>query len=143
MRCDALYRLAAVSRLVLALATVAVLAAGCSTSKPGGKDAAPLPETIVGTVAKQKVATVPAQFAQGDPIAGKKVFLSAGCTGCHTLKDAGSHGNVGPNLDQSKPDLALIVNRVTNGQGAMPSFKASLKASSIGDVAAYVYKATR
>lgn len=130
-------------RLLPLLAAVAVLAAGCSTSKPGGKDASPLPSTVVGTVAKQKTATVPAQFAQGDPVAGKKVFLSAGCTGCHTLKDAGSNGNVGPNLDQSQPDLALIVNRVTNGRGAMPSFKASLKPGSIGDVAAYVYKATR
>ncbi len=129
-------------RLLIALAAVAVLAAGCSTSKPGGKDASPLPSTIIGTVAKQKVLKVPAQFAQGDPIAGKKVFLASGCTGCHTLKDAGSHGNVGPNLDNSKPDLALIVNRVTNGQGAMPSFKGQLKPGQIGDVAAYVYKAT-
>ena len=28
---------------------------------------------------------------------GKKVFTSAGCGGCHTLKDAGTSGNVGPN----------------------------------------------
>ena len=34
---------------------------------------------------------------------GKKVFATAGCGGCHTLKDAGTTGNVGPNLDQLKP----------------------------------------
>jgi hypothetical protein len=31
--------------------------------------------------------------AQGDPVASKKVFASAGCGGCHTLKAAGSSGN--------------------------------------------------
>ena len=36
----------------------------------------------------------------GRPAAGKEVFLgSAGCTGCHTLADAGSTGVIGPNLD--------------------------------------------
>ena len=34
---------------------------------------------------------------------GKQVFASAGCGGCHTLKDAGATGNVGPNLDDLKP----------------------------------------
>ena len=129
-------------RLVPALAVVAVLVSGCSTSKPGGKDASPLPSTIVGTVPKQKTATVPAQFAKGDPGRGKKVFLSAGCTGCHTLKDAGSHGNVGPNLDQAQPDLALVVNRVTKGAGAMPSFKGQLTDKQIADVTAYVVTKT-
>src|SRR5256885_3118535 len=37
---------------------------------------------------------------QGNPTAGKAVFTSVGCSGCHTLKDAGSTGNVGPDLDQ-------------------------------------------
>jgi cytochrome c oxidase subunit 2 len=33
--------------------------------------------------------------------AGKKVFAgSAGCSGCHTLADAGANGQIGPNLDQ-------------------------------------------
>src|SRR5262245_28798495 len=37
---------------------------------------------------------------QGDPVAGKAIFTGAsGCTGCHTLADAGSTGTVGPNLD--------------------------------------------
>ena len=36
----------------------------------------------------------------------KEVFASAGCGGCHTLKDAGSSGNVGPNLDDLKPSEA-------------------------------------
>ena len=75
---------------------------------------------------------------EGDAAAGKQVFASAGCGGCHTLSDAGSSGNVGPNLDESQPDHALVVDRVTNGQGGMPSFKDQLSAEDIQNVAAYV-----
>jgi sulfite dehydrogenase len=80
--------------------------------------------------------------AQGDATAGKQVFASAGCGGCHTLKDAGSSGNVGPNLDQLKPDQPTVAHQVTNGGGGMPPFKGQLSAKQIQDVAAYVFKAT-
>jgi cbb3-type cytochrome c oxidase subunit III len=69
---------------------------------------------------------------------GKEIFQSAGCTGCHTLKDAGSTGNVGPNLDQAKPPESLVVDRVTNGKGPMPSFKGQLSDAQIQAVAKYV-----
>ena len=36
---------------------------------------------------------------QGNAAAGKAVFTSAGCTACHTLKEAGATGTIGPNLD--------------------------------------------
>ena len=75
----------------------------------------------------------------GDPVAGKAIFLGAsGCTGCHTLSDAGSSGTVGPNLDDAKPSFDLAYDRVTNGQGGMPSFKTSLTDQQRADVAAYV-----
>ena len=69
---------------------------------------------------------------------GKTIFLTAGCTGCHTLKDAGSTGTVGPNLDQRKPPESRVVDRVTNGKGAMPSFKGKLTTAQIQAVAKYV-----
>ena len=77
---------------------------------------------------------------KGNATAGKQVFATAGCTGCHTLKDAGSSGTVGPNLDQMKPADSLVVSFVTNGSpsGKMPSFKGTLSAQQIADVAAYV-----
>jgi mono/diheme cytochrome c family protein len=78
----------------------------------------------------------------GDAAAGKAVFTSAGCSGCHTLKAAGSSGNVGPNLDEAKPDLALIHDRVTNGKAPMPSFKDQLSPKQIDDVAAFVFSST-
>jgi cytochrome c553 len=76
---------------------------------------------------------------EGDPVAGKAVFLGAsGCTGCHTLADAGSAGTVGPNLDDAMPSFELAYDRVTNGQGGMPSFGTSLTDQQRADVAAYV-----
>jgi cbb3-type cytochrome c oxidase subunit III len=69
---------------------------------------------------------------------GKSIFVSAGCSGCHTLKAAGATGTVGPNLDQKKPPEALVVQRVTNGKGAMPSFKGKLTPAQIQAVAKFV-----
>jgi mono/diheme cytochrome c family protein len=77
----------------------------------------------------------------GDATAGKQVFETAGCTSCHTLADAGATGTVGPNLDDAKPPASLVVDRVTNGKGVMPSFKGQLSEQQIQDVAAYVSSA--
>lgn len=51
---------------------------------------------------------------------------------------AGTSGTIGPNLDDTKSDFALVVDRVTNGRGAMPSFKDGLSEQQIADVAQYV-----
>ena len=69
---------------------------------------------------------------------GKQVFETAGCKSCHTLKDAGASGTVGPNLDDAKPPKALVVDRVTNGKGVMPSFKGQLSPGQIQAVAEFV-----
>lgn len=74
----------------------------------------------------------------GDAAAGKQVFESAGCVACHTLADAGSTGTVGPNLDDAKPSKDLAVDRITNGQGGMPSFKGQLSEAQIEAVATFV-----
>ena len=74
----------------------------------------------------------------GDATAGKAVFGSAGCATCHTLADAGASGQVGPNLDEAKPPAELVVDRVTHGKGAMPSFEGQLSEEQIANVAAYV-----
>jgi mono/diheme cytochrome c family protein len=71
------------------------------------------------------------------PTDGKSIFTTS-CGSCHTLSDAGTTGAVGPNLDDSKPSKELAVDRVTNGQGAMPSFKDSLDEQQIEAVAEYV-----
>ncbi|HZT91990.1 MAG TPA: c-type cytochrome [Gaiellaceae bacterium] len=69
---------------------------------------------------------------------GKQIFETAGCAGCHTLKNAGSHGNVGPNLDQLKPPYAIVKHQVEVGGGPMPAFKGRLTPAQIDAVAKYV-----
>jgi mono/diheme cytochrome c family protein len=68
---------------------------------------------------------------------GEDVF-AANCASCHTLDAAGATGKVGPNLDEARPDEALVRERVTAGKGGMPSFKGTLDDDEIAAVAAYV-----
>ncbi len=131
-------------RRLVPLLLIAAIAVGCDTSKPGEKTVSPLPTKVVGTVPKSSTPafTVPAAYKGGDPAAGKKIFQTGPCAGCHTLADAGTHGTVGPNLDQVKPKLSVVVDRLLHGGGAMPPFKGTLTTKQIADVAAYVVKAT-
>jgi sulfite dehydrogenase len=75
---------------------------------------------------------------------GKKLFSSAvpPCGICHTLKDAGSEGAVGPILDELKPNQLRVTNALNNGLGAMPSFKEKLSPDEIRAIAIYVSKAS-
>ncbi len=82
------------------------------------------------------------QPSGGDAAAGEQVFASSGCGGCHTLEAAGASGTIGPNLDEAQPSADLVVERVTNGAGAMPSFADRLSEQQIQDVAAYVVDST-
>ena len=86
--------------------------------------------TYVGAVAGTGVAAE-------QPTDGMGIFTS-NCGSCHTLADAGTNGAVGPNLDQSRPPKELVVDRVTNGQGAMPAFADSLDPQQIEAVSEYV-----
>jgi mono/diheme cytochrome c family protein len=70
---------------------------------------------------------------------GKQIFLvKADCGSCHTLKDAGSTGTVGPNLDQLKPSRDTVEHQVENGGGPMPAYKGTLTKDEIDAVATYV-----
>jgi len=70
---------------------------------------------------------------------GKDVFLNAGnCGACHSLKNAGAIANVGPNLNEIKPDIGRVITAVTNGIGVMPAFLGILSEEEINSVAYYV-----
>ncbi len=73
---------------------------------------------------------------------GEAIFAEAGCGGCHVLEAAGASGTVGPNLDESQPPKELVVDRVTNGRGAMPAFADSYSPEQIEAVADYVVAST-
>ena len=68
---------------------------------------------------------------------GKQIFITK-CGGCHTLKDAGTSGTQGPNLDLLKPSFAVAKNQVIHGGGIMPAFKGVLTDAQINAVAKYV-----
>jgi mono/diheme cytochrome c family protein len=69
---------------------------------------------------------------------GKQIFTSNGCSGCHTLKDAGATGSVGPNLDTLKPSEPTVQHQVEVGGGPMPAYKGKLTDAEIKAVAKYV-----
>lgn len=68
------------------IALAAALLAGC-----GGEETVSPTGPVEGTLPKQEA---------GNPAAGKAVFASNGCGGCHTFTPAGTKGTIGPDLDQ-------------------------------------------
>ena len=74
---------------------------------------------------------------------GKQIFLEDGnCATCHTLADANSNGNIGPNLNEIKPDISRVLMAVTNGIGVMPAYQGQLSDEEINAVATYVVEST-
>jgi mono/diheme cytochrome c family protein len=137
-------RLAPRMRRLLPLAALVLALAGCG----GGTVVAPVPETVIGTVAQ----------GPSGAAAGKMLFVSNGCGGCHTYKPAGSNGKIGPDLDNLAAD-AKKANRgsldqyaresitdpnayVVSGypKGVMPSFKGTLTDSQINDLVTFLTK---
>ncbi len=69
---------------------------------------------------------------------GAKVFADAGCGDCHTMRAANAKGNVGPDLDELRPNEETVARQVTNGGNGMPAFKDELTAEEIQQVAGFV-----
>jgi mono/diheme cytochrome c family protein len=82
---------------------------------------------------------------------GQALFVSAGCSGCHTFKNARAKGTVGPNLDVAKLSLLQLIRQIRLGgctvmtkaacakyKFKMPAFKSSLSVAKIAAIAAYV-----
>jgi cytochrome c551/c552 len=89
-------RIAAVRRVAL-IAVLGALVAGCG----GEETVSPTAETVVGEAPQAQ------PQPQGDAAAGKQVFDSKGCGGCHVFQPAGSSGQTGPDLD----DLASFAEK--------------------------------
>ena len=133
--------------LTLLLSALALSLAGC-----GGGGSESESESAGGTTTAGAGATTAATTSRrdddeeelGNPTLGEIVFVNEGCGGCHTLAGAGVIGNIdeqgsiGPDLDEAKASFDEIVDVVTNGRGAMPSFQGDISPQDIRDVAAYV-----
>jgi cytochrome c oxidase subunit 1 len=122
--------LIAVEGLIMIVAIFLALGAGAAGFFLGRSTASSHTKTVTVSASATTTTTAVAP--------GKRVFASAGCGSCHTLKDAGTSGAVGPNLDRARPTLALITDRVTHGKGGMPSFAGQLSVAQIKAVATYV-----
>ena len=127
------------------LAALAGLLVGCGPGTITG--AAPV--TVIGTLPK------PPAIPKGDPAAGKALFTSNGCGGCHTYAPAGSTGKVGPNLDNLAADAQkanqgtlaeYVATSITNPgayvvpgfpNGVMPTFS-QLTPKQVGDLVAFL-----
>lgn len=87
--------------------------------------------------------------------AGKQVFASNGCGGCHTLSDAGSNGQIGPDLDnvlkgqsdaQIRQDIVDPNAKITPGYGPdiMPgTFGQTISPTDLDALVAYLKEATQ
>ena len=126
----------------------ALLVAGC------GSQGVVLPTAngVSGTLPKQQTTPV---LTKGDPAAGKKLFVSQGCSSCHTYGPAGSHATIGPDLDKL-PQYAKQANQgslaqftqtsittpgayIQSGyQNVMPTTFGQLPAKQIADLVAFV-----
>ena len=112
-----------------------------TTTQPGVTESTPTEtaptETTPGT-------------AQGDPAAGKTLFTSQGCGGCHAFEPAGTNATVGPNLDEALQgqDAAFIRESIVDpnaevaqgyAQGIMPGdYDQKLSPKQIADLIAFL-----
>ena len=70
---------------------------------------------------------------------GKDIFLNSGnCSTCHSLKDANSNANIGPNLNEIRPVFERVYTVVLNGAGVMPSYQGILTEEEMKAVSFYV-----
>ena len=80
--------------------------------------------------------TVVRTMARPDPRGGKRVFVTV-CSRCHTFEPGDwTGGRV--NLTELRTSYRMIVEAVTGGGIAMPSFERKLSKREIRDVAAFV-----
>jgi mono/diheme cytochrome c family protein len=89
---------------------------------------------------EEEMSEAEARSGEGSLAAEGKTVFTTTCGSCHTLKAAGTSGEVGPNLDELEPDLATVEHQVVNGGGGMPAFgkEGLLNAKEIKAVATYV-----
>ncbi|HWW66217.1 MAG TPA: cytochrome c [Sphingomonadaceae bacterium] len=88
-----------------------------------------------GTGAK----AAPAKADDASLAKGRELFNNWSCGSCHSLADAGATGHVGPSFDgDANLNKDFIINRVTNGQGAMPAFGGQLTDEEIAELATYI-----
>ena len=120
--------------LIVVFATFLVGCGGGETVSPTGP--------VEGTLPKAEA---------GNPAAGKALFVSQGCGGCHTFKAAGTNGKTGPDLDKALKgkDEAYIRESIVDPNatiasgfqpGIMPQYGEQLDSKQVADLVAFLSK---
>lgn len=103
------------------LVVLALMGVAYSIGYNNGQDSG---EPQQGAAARESPeAKAPAPAAPASTAAGKALFAET-CGSCHTLADAGTTGEVGPNLDVLEPEQARVEMAIADGgtgTGVMPS----------------------
>lgn len=85
--------------------------------------------------------TSSADAGDGDDAAdGRRLFTKVAvppCALCHTLKDASANAEIGPSLDELKPDAQRVAKAIRMGTGQMPAYT-TLSDKDIEALARYV-----
>lgn len=106
---------------------------------------------VSGTLPQKTTKPLP----KGDPAAGKQLFASLGCSGCHTYAPAKSNAQVGPDLDKlpqyakqanQGPLNQFVENSITNPssyvqsgyQDVMPKTYGDLPQKKLSDLVAFL-----
>ena len=122
--------------LIVLFATLLVGCGGEETVAPTGP--------VEGTLPKAEAA---------NPAAGKALFASSGCGGCHTFKAAGSAGKTGPDLDEALQgkDAEFIRQSIVDPNaevasgfqpGIMPNYGQQLESAQVADLVAFLQQST-
>ncbi len=119
--------------LPILLACLVLVAAGCGGNSGGSGDG-----DATTTAAATTTTSGGGGTEAGDPQAGEIIWVTESCSNCHTLGGVAATSLIGPNLDETKPDVKTIVDVVTNGKGSMQSYTDSLSPQDIANVAAYI-----
>ena len=138
--------------VVLCIGTLAAVEAFAKESEEETAQAETTQTQTTGTTSTTTTSTTaqPPAATQGDAAAGKDLFSSQGCSGCHALKAAGSNGAIGPDLDQALQgkDAAFVRESILDpnkevAQGYQPNimpstFKDSLSPKQVDDLVAFL-----
>ena len=134
---------------LISLGAFALLTSGCGG---GGREEANATASMQSTMTTMTTTSK----AMGNAAAGKAVFASAGCGGCHTFEAAGATGTTGPNLDKHlaehmKEEGGAIDEHVRESilepdaeiaegfeAGVMPSYRGKLSQQKMNDLVAFI-----
>lgn len=131
------------TRLAAALAALLVAPAAFAQSGDAERSDDPMPGAEAGELSRPAAERTDPEAEPGEAVlaAGREVFLNTAepqCAVCHALAEAGSAGEIGPDLDALAPDAARVHAAVAGGVGVMPAYEGVLTPEQIDAVAVYV-----